>query len=101
MATYGFCNASLAALRAEPSDRSEMVSQLFFGEMFTVLEESVKWAYIRNETDNYNGWMDRKQFHPLSEQAYTTTRIRSVAFPKNLVTIIRQTNNHAEIPILY
>lgn len=101
MAAYGFCNTSLTALRAEPSDRSEMVSQLFFGEMFTVLEESIKWAFIRNEIDNYNGWIDRKQFLPITEQSYTTARIRSVAFPKNLITILRHSSSNEETNILF
>lgn len=101
MAIYGFCNTSLAALRAEPSDRSEMVSQLFFGEMFTILEESVKWTFIRNEIDNYNGWIDNKQILPLSEHAYTSARIRSVAFPKNLVTSLRHTGTNVETNVLF
>lgn len=101
MANYGFCNTSLAALRAEPSDRSEMVSQLFFGEMFTILEESVKWIYIRNEIDGYNGWIDSKQILPLTEQAYISTRIRSIAFPKDLVTTLRHIGTNVETNVLF
>lgn len=101
MPTHGFCNTSIAALRAEPTDRAEMVTQLFFGEMFTVLEESIKWAFIRNERDNYNGWIDRKQFSPISESSYTTARLRPVAFPKNLVTVLKHTGTQDETKILF
>jgi hypothetical protein len=31
---YGICNLAVVPLRAEPSDRSEMVSQVLFGESF-------------------------------------------------------------------
>ncbi len=47
--------------RREPNDRSEMVTQLLFGENYKVLEENKKWILIRNELDKYECWIDRKQ----------------------------------------
>ena len=34
---FGICHLNCIALRKEPSDQSEMVSQLLFGETFEVL----------------------------------------------------------------
>ena len=59
------CTVALAPLRREPSDASEMVSQLLFGEIFEVLEETVKWNRVRGLHDGYEGWMDPKQGRPL------------------------------------
>ncbi len=67
---YGICNLSLIPLRAEPSDRSEMVNQLLFGDHFEILEENEKWAYIRLAYDFYEGWLDRKQFDRISLNEY-------------------------------
>jgi cell wall-associated NlpC family hydrolase len=59
------CSVVLAPLRREPSDASEMVSQLLFGEIFEVLEETTKWNRVRGLHDGYEGWIDPKQGRPL------------------------------------
>jgi cell wall-associated NlpC family hydrolase len=57
---YGAVNQALAALRAEPFDRSEMVNQLLFGETFEVIEEHKGWLRVRLSLDSYEGWLDKK-----------------------------------------
>lgn len=44
-------------MRREKSERSEMVSQLLFGEVYEVLEEEDKWLNIRLLHDLLL-WMD-------------------------------------------
>lgn len=39
---YAVCQVSVSPLRAEPSDRSEMVTQILFGEKAEVLETKKK-----------------------------------------------------------
>jgi hypothetical protein len=39
-----------------------MVTQLLFGEQFTVLEKTEKWSHIRIEADGYQCWLDNKQY---------------------------------------
>lgn len=65
---YAICNISHAPMRAEPSDRSEMVSQLLFGELFGILEVDKQWLYIKCDYDDYTGWIDHKQCRPVSEE---------------------------------
>ncbi|MFI5164293.1 MAG: NlpC/P60 family protein [Bacteroidia bacterium] len=64
---YGICNLSIVPCRKEPSDKSEMVTQLLFGEHFEVLEEKKSWALIRIAYDSYECWIDKKQFLPISD----------------------------------
>jgi len=101
MADYGYCNTSLAAMRAEPSERSEMVSQMFFCEVFTILENTVKWLFIRCENDGYTGWIDRKQFVSMTEKEYATWRGRSIAFPKDLVMELTNKSSGESIRIFH
>lgn len=72
---FGICNLAIIPLRAEPNDRSEIVSQVLFGEHFEVVEELKQWRKIRLQFDNYEGWVDSKQFQPISELAYNTLSI--------------------------
>ena len=64
---FGICNLSVVPCRKEPSDKSEMVTQLLFGEHFEVLEEKKSWTLIRIAYDGYECWIDKKQFLPLND----------------------------------
>jgi uncharacterized protein YgiM (DUF1202 family) len=67
---YAICNLSIVPLRAEPSDKSEMISQVLFGEHFTVLEQTEKWSKIELALDHYQGWIDNKQFQAISAEDF-------------------------------
>jgi hypothetical protein len=58
---FGICALSIVPVRSSASDKSEMVSQLLFGEMVELLEKKGSWAKIRCTWDNYIGWIDVKQ----------------------------------------
>lgn len=62
---YGICHVAVAPCRAEPSDRSEQISQLLFGEHFTILDQKEKWSFIKMAHDGYEGWICNKQYEPL------------------------------------
>ena len=49
-------------MRAEASDRSEMVNQLLLSDTFEVIEHQPKWSLIQCDYDGYRGWVDNKQF---------------------------------------
>jgi len=52
------CNNTYIALRASPSHKSEMVSQILFGERFTITDSSVNWLKVETLFDAYSGWID-------------------------------------------
>ena len=68
---YGICNLSLVPMRLEPSDSAEQVSQLLFGEHFTVLEKGAKWTKIQHAWDEYIGWISSKQYETISTDLFT------------------------------
>ena len=67
---YGISNLSIIPLRAEPSDRSEQVSQVLFGEIFEITEWKENWVKIIAAYDSYEGWIARQQFVMLGHMAY-------------------------------
>jgi cell wall-associated NlpC family hydrolase len=38
-----------------------MVTQILFGETYSILEERGNWLQVKLHLDNYEGWIDRKQ----------------------------------------
>lgn len=67
---FGICNLALVPLRTELSDRSEMCSQLLFGDHFTILDREEKWTKILSTNDNYEGWIDNKQYVFIDQNAH-------------------------------
>jgi len=67
---YGICNQSIVPCRKEPAHRSEMVTQLLFGEHFTVLAETEDWLHIKTAFDNYECWISNKQFLPIKPATF-------------------------------
>ena len=59
MKNTGICLLSIVPMRAEPSEKSEMVSQLLFGEHFVIVEQTEKWLHIRSGIDDYPGWVTK------------------------------------------
>lgn len=55
-------------MRREQSERSEMVSQILFGELYEVLEVTDKWCFVKLLHDGYEGWIDRKMMLPVSDE---------------------------------
>jgi hypothetical protein len=68
---HGICNLGIVPLRAEPSDKSELTSQVLYGEWLKVLEKRKHWSRIRLADDGYEGWLDNKQFQKISEKDYS------------------------------
>lgn len=64
-----------APLRKAPSDDSEMVSQLLFGEGVHVLDANThsNWIQVRCVFDGYEGWMDPKQIKEVSVGHFENT----------------------------
>lgn len=65
---FGICNLSMIPVRSEPSDRSEMTSQLLFGEAVEVIDKHEQWRKVRLMYDDYIGWIDKKQIISITEE---------------------------------
>ena len=55
----GHCIITCTPIRSEMSDRSEMISQLLYGEIFEIIESHQNWTKIKCE-DDYVGWIDSR-----------------------------------------
>ncbi|MGL4956263.1 MAG: NlpC/P60 family protein [Bacteroidales bacterium] len=54
----GITTTTIVPLRGEPSERSEMVSQLLWGETFTLEQQTAEWLQVRSTIDGYVGWLN-------------------------------------------
>lgn len=97
---YGLCNHSIVALREQPSDLSEMISQVLYGESFKVLEKHKKWSRIRLSFDRYQGWIDNKQFQFIKEEDYKEIGIGKESLCADLVNFVTDENQNIQAIVL-
>jgi gamma-D-glutamyl-L-lysine dipeptidyl-peptidase len=69
---YGIGRLSVIPVRQAGSDKSEMVTQLLFGEHYTVLEKQTNndWIKIRSYFDGYEGWISANQHHQITDEYF-------------------------------
>ena len=89
----GQCHLSFMQVRLEPSDRSELVTQLIYGETYAVLEELEKWLSIEIHGDNYRGYIDKKQYN---QKAFNN---QEAAINTEFSLIIREEDRKINVPI--
>lgn len=78
MMSRGFCNVSVAPVRADHSDRAEMITQVLYGEGVDIIEVRNNWTLIKLHYDGYEGWVDTKQVTALSEEAFSQRKLQLV-----------------------
>lgn len=90
---YGICNLAIIPLRVEPNDRSEQVSQVLFGEHFTVIDQQKQWMKIQLYFDKYEGWIDSKQCQIISQNEFDEITKSSMILNNDLVEFVTNDQN--------
>jgi hypothetical protein len=67
---YGIALLSITPVRRESSEKSEMTSQLLFGECFKILEMKNNWVLIESLYDGHQGWVDEIMITEISMHTY-------------------------------
>jgi hypothetical protein len=57
-------NYTIINLYRKPSSKSEIVTQMIYGESFKIISKSLKWIKIKIKEDNYIGYTKSKNFIP-------------------------------------
>ena len=99
MNSFGFCNLSIVPCRKETSDKSEMVTQLLFGEYFEILEEFKNWLRIRSGIDGYEGWIDIKQCLPVSKETYQSLKKQAPSYVADILGVLTDETDEISFPV--
>jgi len=97
--TFGVAHLSIVPMRAEPSDNSEMVNQLLFGEIFSVLAVERQWRQIKLSHDSYIGWIDEKQYKEISKQEHAQLLATTKHYVSDLIHPIFKEGQQFLIPM--
>lgn len=94
---YGIAGLSLIPVRREPSERSEMVTQILFGEHFEIIEYLPGWCHVVLAYDGYQGWIDQKMITLISDRQVETIEKSPVAFATDIFTPVEVTKEQTHL----
>jgi cell wall-associated NlpC family hydrolase len=98
---YGVCLLSVIPARAQPSNKSEMVTQLLFGDLFKVIATvNDDWLQIEIAHDTYNCFIDKKQVAAITEQEYNALQQNNTPQTTELISVIQNKNTGSLFPIM-
>ena len=98
---FGICHLSVVPCRIEPSDKSEMVTQLLFGEVIKIYEEKrAGWRKIKTAFDDYECWIDEKQYIEINETEFERLNISPYTVCAEMANIITNEEDNSLTPIL-
>ncbi len=97
---YGIAAQAIIPVRAEPSHRAEMVTQVLFGEMFRITAQEGSWCGVSLIFDGYEGWMEQKQISVLSASEFLTLEQVHSPVCMDLVQLIFREKHQDMMPVV-
>ena len=106
MVKYLTNNFSIINLYKKPSAASEIVTQMIYGDSFSISEKNRKWLKIKIKEDNYKGYIKNKKFQNFQKPTHKIAVLKAkiYKFPNKIKKIdeltfgskIRVTDNKAK-----
>lgn len=96
---FGVCNLSIVPVRKEVSDKSELVTQLMFGDFYSLVEETEKWVKIKAVADQYEGWIDKLQHYAIEESHFNEAIMQTHSINFDDVALVDSKHSSKLIPL--
>ena len=96
---YGICHLGVIPLRKENSHKSEMITQLLYGDCYKITEKRKDWNKIRLDWDGYEGWIDSNQIFKISKDNFDKITGVEIKISTDLVNYIT-TKDQSLFPVL-
>ena len=80
MTKYFTNNFTLINLHKKPSIKSEVVTQMIYGDTFSISKRSKKWLKIKIKEDGYNGFVKNMKFSKFTKPTHKINVLKSKIF---------------------
>ena len=77
MTKYFINDFTVTNLYKKPSIKSEIVTQMIYGESFSILKRSKKWLKIKIKEDGYNGFVKNRKFSKFLKPTHKVNILKS------------------------
>jgi len=92
---YGISDLSIIPVRREPAEKSEMVTQILFGEHFYIESEQGNWTNVRLAYDDYEGWIDSKMLTEISADLFAQLNQQLPVVANDTFNLVYQKEDHS------
>src|SRR6187402_3515588 len=96
---FAICNLSIVPVRAEASDKSELITQILFGEAVQVIDKKESWRKVKLLHDDCIGWVDVKQITQLTDEECQAVQAQRKTVTFDIVQLVVYEQHHI-IPIV-
>ena len=80
--------------------KSKLVTQLLYGESFKIIEKSGKWIKIKNATDNYKGFIIKKNFPIKKKNTHKVHSLSATLYAKPGIKIKKKLSFGSKIVVI-
>ncbi|MDC0385642.1 C40 family peptidase [Pelagibacteraceae bacterium] len=80
MTKYFTNNFSVTNLHKKPSVKSEIVTQMIYGDSFSISKRSKKWLKIKIKEDNYKGYIKNKKYSNFLRPTHKVNTLKAKIF---------------------
>lgn len=87
-------------MRKENNHRSELVSQLLYGDCFIVISQKKDWIQITTLRDDYTGWIDHKQYQTITAEEANDITFNTAKYSSQLIDYIETENKFLSTLVL-
>ena len=77
-----FLNIAVSNIYTKPNIRSEISTQILYGEKFKILNEKKGWLKIKTYFDNYIGYIKKQKFKEKFRPQFKIYKLKSKIFIK-------------------
>ena len=77
MTKYLTNNFSIINLHKTPSTKSEIVTQMIYGDSFSLTKKTKKWLKVKIKEDNYKGYIINKNFPQYLKPSHKNSNFKS------------------------
>ncbi len=80
MSKYFTNNFSVINLHKKPSVKSEIVTQMIYGDSFSISKRSKKWLKIKIKEDNYKGYIRNRKYSKFLKPTHKINTLKAKIF---------------------
>ncbi len=86
MTRYYTSTFSVINLYKKPSVKSEIVTEMIYGESFSIILKTTKWIKIKIKEDNYKGYIKNNNFKNYFKSSHKICKLKAIVYksPNNL-----------------
>ena len=97
---FGISLQSVVPVRSESSHKSEMVTQLLFGELYRIRSREKEWLKVELAYDDYEGWILASQSCSLDEPEFIRILNSETPASLDLVQLLTNESRQTVMPVI-